>query len=157
VRGVLRGLAPNEPPPRVEPLRDVAFKTLRQLTQLALYIGAIALTLAAAGIYSSMSFSTSQRTHEIGVRMALGATAGSVMVLVLRGGLKVVSWGCLLGFVGAIVGLRLLFGLLSQSTGFDGVAISGVMVCFAAIAAAACWLPARRAAKVDPMVALRTE
>jgi putative ABC transport system permease protein len=157
VQGVLHGLAPEELPPRVMPLREAAFRKLSQLTRLALYVGALALALAAAGIYASMAFSTSQRTQEIGVRMALGATRSAVLKLVLGSGLKVVLWGSALGLLVGIVGLRLLFAMLSGRSGFDAVAIGGVMMFFAVIAAAACLLPALRATKVDPMIALRTE
>ncbi|HTO04274.1 MAG TPA: FtsX-like permease family protein, partial [Opitutus sp.] len=157
IQGLLHGLAPEELPPRVMPVREATFRTLSQLTRLALYVGALALALAAAGIYASMAFSTSQRTHEIGVRMALGATRSVVLQLVLGGGLKIVLWSCALGLLVGIVGLRLLFGMLSGRSGFDALAIGGVMMFFAVIAAVACLVPALRATKVDPMVALRTE
>jgi predicted permease len=157
IQGVLHGVAPEELPPRVTPLRETAFRTLSQLTRLALYVGGLALALAAAGIYASMAFSTSQRTQEIGVRMALGATRAAVLRLVLGSGLKVVLWGCALGLLVGIVGLRLLFAMLSGRSGFDAFAIGGVIIFFAVIAAAACLVPALRATKVDPMVALRSE
>ncbi|HYD83296.1 MAG TPA: FtsX-like permease family protein, partial [Opitutus sp.] len=157
VRDALRSLAVDEPPPRVAPLRDVAFRTLEQLTRLAVFIGGLALALAAAGIHASVAFSTNQRTQEIGVRVALGATRASVLRLILRGGLKVVAAGCALGVVAALVGLRLLFSLLSGSSGIDPVAIAGVMAFFTLIATAACLRPALKATKVDPMVALRAE
>ena len=157
VRGVLHAMAPQEMAPAVMPLRDMVFRTLSQLTRLSVYIGALALALAAAGIYASMAFSTSQRTQEIGIRMALGATRSAVLSLVMRGGARVVLWGCGIGLGLGIVGLRLLFGMLSGSSGFDGLALGGVILFFALVATVACLLPALRATKVDPMVALRSE
>ena len=103
-----------------------------------------------------MAFSTSQRTREIGVRMALGATPRSVLVLMLRHAVRVIGWGAAVGLVLALVGLRLLFGLMAGGdSGVDVVAIAAVSLFFAVIAAVACLVPASRAAKVDPMVALR--
>jgi putative ABC transport system permease protein len=142
----------------VAPLREVAFRTVSVFARLGAYVGALALGLAAAGVYASMAFSTSQRTREIGVRMALGATPGSVLVLVLRHAARVIGAGAAVGLVLALIGLRLLFGMISRGdTGVDVVAIAAVSLFFAIVAALACLVPARRAAKVEPMVALRTE
>ncbi len=142
----------------VEPLRDVAFRTVSVFARFGAYIGALALSLAAAGVYASMAFSTSQRTREIGVRMALGATPRSVLVLVLHHAVRVIGWGAAVGLVLALIGLRLLFGLLGGGgSGVDLIAIAAVILFFAAIAALACLGPAWRAAKVNPVVALRAE
>ena len=157
VSATLRALMTDFELPMVNTYRAVAFRTMSELTRLAVFIGGLALTLAAAGIYASMAFSTSQRTREIGVRVALGATRPSVLRLVLASGLRTVGWGSALGLVLALVGLRLLFGLLAGGSGIDAVAIGAVMLFFTAMASLACLLPAYRAAKVDPMVALRCE
>jgi predicted permease len=153
----LRALMTDFEVPMVNTYRAVAFRTMSELTRLALFIGGLAFTLAVAGIYASMAFSTSQRTREIGVRVALGATRPSVLRLVLASGLRTVGWGSAIGLVLALVGLRLLFGLLGGGSGIDAVAIGAVILFFTAVASLACLLPAYRAAKVDPMVALRTE
>jgi putative ABC transport system permease protein len=157
VSAALHNLAPGALAPVARPYREVAFRTLIELTRLAVFIGALALALAAAGIYASVAFSASQRTREIGVRMALGATRFSVLKLVLRSGLGVVAWGSAIGLVLALVGVRLLFGLMTGQSGIDPVAIAGVMLFFSTIATLACALPAYRATRVDAMVALRCE
>jgi ABC-type antimicrobial peptide transport system permease subunit len=142
----------------VAPLREVAFRSIDVLARLGAYVGGLALSLAAAGVYASMAFSTSQRTREIGVRMALGATSRSVLALVLRHAFNVIAWGAAAGLVLALIGLRLLFGLMNGGdSGVDVVAVTTVILFFAVIAALACLVPAWRAAKVDPVVALRAE
>jgi ABC-type antimicrobial peptide transport system permease subunit len=130
---------------------------MSELTRLAVFVGALALALAAAGIYASVAFSASQRTREIGVRMALGATRFSVLKLVLRSGLEIVAWGGGIGLVLALIGVRLLFGLMTGQSGIDPVAIAAVLLFFSLIATLACALPAYRATRVDAMVALRCE
>jgi putative ABC transport system permease protein len=142
----------------VAPLREVAFRTVSSFARLGAYVGVLALSLAAAGVYASMAFSTSQRTREIGVRMALGATPRSVIVLVLRHAARVIGAGAAVGLVLALIGLRLLFGMMTGGdSGVDILAIVAVILFFALVAALACFVPARRAAKIEPMVALRTE
>lgn len=105
-----------------------------------------------------MSFSTGQRTHEIGVRMALGASRRAVLALVLRSGSKVIGWGAVAGIGLALIGLRLLTGLVAGGGwGLDVVALGAVIGLFAATAATACLIPAWRGARVNPMEALRAE
>jgi putative ABC transport system permease protein len=157
VSAALRSLAPGANAPAASPYREVAFRTMSELTRLAVFIGALALALAAAGIYASMAFSASQRTREIGVRMALGATRFSVLKLVLQSGMAVVAWGSGIGLMLALIGVRLLFGLMTGQSGIDSVAIAAVMLFFSMIATLACALPAYRATRVDAMVALRCE
>jgi predicted permease len=157
VSAALRSLAPGANAPAASPYREVAFRTMSELTRLAVFIGALAVALAAAGIYASLAFSASQRTREIGVRMALGATRFSVLKLVLRSGLGVAAWGSGIGLVLALIGVRLLFGLMTGQSGIDPVAIAAVMLFFSLIATLACALPAYRATRVDAMVALRCE
>ena len=158
INDVLRNVAAETITPRALPLREIAFRTMTQLTQLAVFVGGLALALAASGIYASMAFSTSQRTQEIGVRMALGATRAAVLRLVLAGGLKTVAWGGALGAAAAVTGVRLLFGLLTGAPSqVDVVAFASVAIVFAVVGIGACGWPAIRAARVDPMVALRYE
>src|SRR5690606_7202970 len=117
----------------------------------------VALLLAAVGIYGVMAAFVRQRTHEIGVRMALGAGTGEVRRLVLRQGLVLASVGVLLGLPAALLGGRALSGILFQIRPTDPptlVAVAGLLL---AVALLACYLPARRATHVDPMVVLRAD
>ena len=153
----LRGLDSRVPFPEVASYREAALRSLRQLTQIAALIGTLALGLAVAGLYGSVAFTTSQRTQEIGIRMALGADRRHILRLVLRGSFKLVGVGAALGLVLALVGLKLLSGLLFGNWPFDLLAIAGVLACFGLVALVASWLPAWRATRVDPMIALRQE
>jgi ABC-type antimicrobial peptide transport system permease subunit len=121
-------------------------------------LGALALVLASVGLYGLMTFAVNQRVREIGVRMALGATARLVVMLFVGQGMRLVVIGLALGLIGggllALLLGRILYGLIDA---FDPAAFVAVTLLFAVIALFACWLPARRATKVDPMVALRTE
>jgi len=122
----------------------------------------LSLLLATVGLYGVMSFGVNQRVREIGVRMALGATAERVTVLFVRQGMRLVTWGLVLGLAGGIAFTALLTKAL-PGAGFAGplafrCGIFAVMTVFlAGVALLACWLPARRAARVDPMIALRVE
>jgi ABC-type antimicrobial peptide transport system permease subunit len=158
VAGVLRQHAAENEFLHVGPLRETAFRFISVMAQLGGYLGGLALALAAAGVYAATSFSTGQRTREIGVRMALGASRRSVLALVLRDGLKVIGGGAAAGLIIALVGLRLLTGLTGGSgSGLDVVAIASVIAFFTGIAAAACLVPAWRGARVNPVEALRAE
>jgi predicted permease len=117
----------------------------------------VALALAAGGIYSVMSCLTAQRTREIGLRMALGARTTDVLTLLLRRGLSLVAVGVAVGLAGALLVTRFLASLLYEVKPYDPVTLLAVAGLLAAVAATACYLPARRAAKIDPMAALRCE
>ena len=119
--------------------------------------GLLALMLAALGIYGVLAYAVSRRTREIGVRMALGAQVGDVLRLVLRQGIGLTVAGLMLGLVGAFCATRLLRGFLYEVKPLDPMTFLIVVVILALVAVAACWLPARRAARVNPMVALRSE
>lgn len=117
----------------------------------------LALVLAAVGIYGVISYSVAQRTREVGIRMALGAQTTDVLKLVVRDGLKLVVIGVLVGLGGALVLTRLMNTLLFGVTPTDGLTYGAVTVVLIGVALAACYIPARRATKVDPLVALRFE
>ena len=117
----------------------------------------IALTLSAVGLYAVMAYSVTQRTQEIGVRMALGAGGNQVLWLVLRRGLIQIAIGVTIGLTGAMFASKALGSLLVQVTPRDPATFAGISILLVLVAIAACVIPARRASRVDPLVALRTE
>ena len=117
----------------------------------------IALLLASIGIYGVMAFAVSQRTHEIGVRMALGAQGTDVLKLVVKNGMRLAVTGVAVGLIGAFLLTRFLEKLLVGIPAVDLLTFSVVSICLLLAAFLACYLPARRATKVDPLVALRYE
>ena len=118
---------------------------------------ALALLLSAIGIYALISYSVTQRTREIGVRVALGAQRSHVLGMVLRDGLKLLLFGLLLGWIGAFSATRVMRSLLYSTSATDAVSFAATSITLTAVALLACYIPARRATKVDPMVALRYE
>jgi ABC-type antimicrobial peptide transport system permease subunit len=129
----------------------------RAIAQLASFFSVFALILASLGLYGVLSFGVVHRTREIGVRMALGASAWEVLSLVVRQGLALALPGCVLGIAGALVLVRLVASLLYDVKPNDPFTFVATALVLLGVALLACWLPARRAAKVDPMVALRYE
>jgi predicted permease len=160
IRRILSELDPNvalATPQTMEDLVSQSVGVQRVTMALLICFAGIAVLLAAVGVYSVMAYSVTQRTGEIGVRMALGATAGNIVKLVLRAGAAQVGTGLLLGLLGAFAASKLLQQALYDVKPFDPAVFAAVAVFFALIAAIACFIPARRAARVDPMVALRAE
>jgi putative ABC transport system permease protein len=113
--------------------------------------------LAALGIYGVVSHSVAQRTRELGIRLAFGAQPAALHRLVLRQGFAPVAWGLLGGIAAALAGGGLIDRLLFETSARDPLALANVTAALALVALLAAWLPSRRAAKVDPMVALRSE
>ena len=116
-----------------------------------------ALLLTALGIYAVMAHAVGQRTREIGIRIAIGAQARAVLALVLRRGVTVVAAGLLLGLLVSLAVTRSIGGLLFEVDAHDPVTFAAIAAVLGGVALLACYLPARRAAKVDPLIALRTE
>jgi len=141
----------------MEDLRRGSFWQFRLFGFMFGIFGATALFLAGVGVYGVLSFSVSQRTQEMGVRIALGASQGNVLGLVVRQGVTLAMIGVLLGLVGAFGITRVIASLLYNVTPTDPISFVGVALFLAAIAVVASYLPARRATNVDPIVALRNE
>jgi predicted permease len=152
----------------LDPQLPVNFKTLDQVFSTSLdqrrfsliifgVFGTVALMLAAMGIYGVTSYAVAQRTQEIGIRMALGARMGDVLKLVLKSGMSLALIGAALGILGAFATTRVMSSLLFGVVPTDAVTFGVVSLTLIAVAFVACFIPARRATKVDPVVALRYE
>jgi putative ABC transport system permease protein len=129
----------------------------RFMTLVLALFGGVAVLLAAVGIYGVISYRVALRTNEIGIRMALGARPRDVVRAVLGQGMTLVGIGILVGLGGAVSLSHVLQGLLFGVSPNDPIMLSGAALLLAAVALLACWLPARRAARVEPLVALRYE
>jgi putative ABC transport system permease protein len=153
-------VAPNVPSPDVRLMADRVGASVAQprfQARLLNLCAGLALLLAACGIYGVLAYSVTQRQREIGIRMALGAPRNNVLGLVLRQGMRLTLLGVGLGVVAALALTKVLQNLLYEVRPTDPLTYAAVTLTLLLIALFACWLPARRAAKVDPMVALRSE
>jgi predicted permease len=160
VRKQVHALDPDQPISAVRLMSDWVHSSAaasRYRTVLLSLFAALALVLAAIGIYGVMSYSVAQRTHEIGVRMALGARSFDVVKLVVRQGMILVLIGVVLGLASAFALTRVMSSLLFQVTTTDPITFAAVAALLTLVAFIACYVPARRATKVDPLVALRYE
>jgi putative ABC transport system permease protein len=160
VRGEIKAIDRDQPISSIHTMEEMIAKSASQrrfnLLLLAIFAG-VALLMAAVGIYGVMAYSVGQRTHEIGLRMALGATTADVLRLLLGQGMKLVVMGVGIGLAAAIALTRLISSLLFDVRATDPVTFVAIALLLAVVALLACYVPARRAAKVDPVVALRFE
>jgi putative ABC transport system permease protein len=160
VRAEVRSLDPDQPLGMPRTLRAIiGQEEVQPRFTMALFstFAALGLALAAAGIYSVLSFHVTRRTHELGVRMALGAPRRHVLGLMLKMGGRLVAIGLGAGIAASLAATRLLRSLLFGVEPADPLAYAAAVAVLAAVAFLACYVPARRAAGVDPMVALRQE
>jgi len=160
LRGQIREVDPDLPVVDLMTMEEVVSQSVWQNRLYAILFSAfavIALLLAAVGIYGVMSYSVTQRTQEIGIRMALGAQLKDVLQLIVKGGLVLSLIGVAIGVAGALALTRLLRSLLFGVTPTDAVTFIAVSLVLLFVALLACYVPARRATKVDPLVALRYE
>ena len=163
VAGVRSAVAETDPTKPVSTIRTVEENLSRQIQGPRLYaillgiFGGVAAVLSAVGIYGVMAYNVAQRTHEIGVRVALGARAGDVLALVFRQTLVMLGIGLVVGLAGSFALTRLIADQLWGVTATDPLTFAGVSVLLIVVALLACFIPTRRAVKVDPMVAVRYE
>ena len=161
LRQVLRGLDPTLPTSPVRTMEDFyqgsAVNSVASAIRMVAWMGTIGLVLSLVGLYSLMAYAVARRTREFGVRMAIGAQPRSVQGLVLRHGGWLVLTGVVLGVMGSVAVGGLLRSILPSSAGIDLMPYLLVVPALAAVTLAAAYVPARRAARIDPLVALRTE
>ena len=160
IRGQIRALDQDQPIANVRTVGELLDRTLSEAKFNLLLLGlfaVVALVLAAIGVYGVLSYAVTQRTREIGVRMALGAQPRSVLRLVVGQGMKLAAAGVVIGVAAAWALTRLMSTMLFETPATDPATFATIASLLVAVALMACWIPARRAAKVDPMVALRCE
>ncbi|MGA9771425.1 MAG: ABC transporter permease [Blastocatellia bacterium] len=160
VRSELQALDGNQPVYSIRTLDSVlseSVATPRFRTFLLGAFAAVALILAVVGIYGVISYSVAQRTHEIGIRMALGAEARNIFKLVIGQGMLLTAIGVMIGLTGSFALMRFLSSLLFGVSATDTITFASITALLSLVALLACYVPARRATKVDPMIALRTE
>jgi ABC-type antimicrobial peptide transport system permease subunit len=141
----------------MEELLSAAIAQRRFVMFLLAVFAGLALALAAIGIYGVMSYTVTQRTRELGIRLALGAQPAALLRLVIGQGMRLALFGIGLGLLAAAALTRLLQTLLFEVSATDWVTFTAITLLLGLVALLACWIPARRAAKVDPMIALRCE
>jgi putative ABC transport system permease protein len=160
VRGVVKELDRDQPLYNIATMEQLLSRSTLQrrfnMTLLAVF-AALALILAGVGIYGVMAYAVTERTREIGIRMALGAQTSDALRLVLRQGMRLTLVGVTLGLMGAFALTRLMENLLFKVKATDPLTFIVIALLLTVVALLACWIPARRATKVDPMVALRFE
>jgi predicted permease len=158
----VRALAPDMPVADLQTMRQslnggMGFLMFRLGASIAAAMGLLGLALAVVGVYGVVSYGASQRTREIGIRVALGSTRGQVLWLVLGQAVRLVAIGVVLGLGVTVAVIRLVGSVLAFVSAIDPLTFAGVTLLLTSIALVACYIPARRAMRVDPMVALRCE
>jgi putative ABC transport system permease protein len=156
----MREIDPALPAFRMGPLTDAVTESIaeRRFSMLLLTVFAgIAVFLAAVGLYGVVAYTVTQRTQEIGLRMAIGAAPSDVLRMVVGDGLKLATIGMVLGIAAALGLARVIKSMLFDVTPFDAASYGVTAMVLLAVAALACYVPARRAMRVDPLVALRQE
>jgi predicted permease len=157
---IVRSIVPNDPIENVltiSQIKDQSVAPRRLNAVLVSSFGVLAVIIAAVGIAGVLAFSVSARTNEIGIRMSLGADSARVQRMILGEGGTLLVYGLFLGVAGALIGTRLIRGLLFGVAPNDPMTLVGVTVLMVAVGIAACWLPALRAARIDPAVAIRRQ
>ncbi len=160
VRGIIRSVDPDQPLGNIRTMQNIVSESVapRRLTMLISGLfAALALLLAMVGLYGVVSYSVAQRSHEFGIRMALGAAKGDILSLIVTQGVRLAMAGVILGMAGALTLTRVLTNLLFGITPTGPLTFGAVVLMLLGVTLLACYIPARRAAKVDPMVALRYE
>ena len=160
IRGVVRSLDSRLPLYDIKSMKEHltwALWAQNMAAWLSVAFGLLALVLAATGLYSVVAYSVSQRTREIGIRMALGAQAGDVLRMIAGQGMMLTLVGVAIGLAAAFLATRILVSLLYGVATGDAVIFVGIPVLLGIVAFLACYVPARRATRVDPAVALRYE
>jgi ABC-type antimicrobial peptide transport system permease subunit len=160
MRNTIAGIDPDQPVYRIRTARAAVDQGLGSISLLGSLLGAFAtigVILAAIGIYGVVSYTVVQRTGELGIRMALGAQARDVLLLVLGKGAILILIGSVLGGIGAYAVSRLLISLIPSLPTRDPLMLVLAGLALIAVALVACFIPARRATRVDPLVALRSE
>jgi predicted permease len=160
IRREIQAMEPNLPVPAIQTMSNAVAGSLfdaRLGASLLAAFGGLALLLASVGIYGVLSFSVSRRTREMGIRLALGAETRSVFLLVVRDGMLLAAVGIVLGLAGGLAGARSLASFLYGVSTADVPTFAGMTLVLAAVALAACVIPARRAMRVNPLAALRSE
>lgn len=159
-RLAVKSVDPDQPVAEIRTMDDLVAASIaqRRLSMALLGIFAtVATALAALGIYGVMAYGVAQRTHEIGIRMALGAHAGDILRMIVRDGMRLAVIGLVLGILASFVAMRYMESQLYGVKAIDPITLISVAIILGTVAAAACYFPARRATKVDPLVALRYE
>jgi len=160
IKGALHKIDPDQPIASIRPMTAYLAQSVAQrrfnMLLLAVFAG-LALVLAAVGIYGVISYSVAQREREVGIRMALGAQTGDVLGLIVRQGMRPALVGLLAGIFAAAAMTRFMRSLLFQVSAIDPLVFAAVALVLALVAAIACVIPARRATRLDPVIALRSE
>jgi putative ABC transport system permease protein len=160
VRREVMAVDADQPVYQIQTMEDLVSKSIAQPRFYSTTLGifaTLALILAGVGVYAVMSYSVTQRTHEIGVRMAVGAERRDVIKLILREGMLLTVIGMSLGLAGALALTRIVASLLFDVSPNDLITFTLIALLLIHIALLACYIPARRATKIDPMLALRHE